>query len=267
MRLFPTAKWLLLLTPVLSIDAQTSKWIDAVSPLMSGAEKRAYLSLAPEARAQFEEQFWAEKSITAEEYYRRLQYVDSTYGSTKTGSGANTDPGRVYLSLGPPNRLTRIPSSRIFVPLEVWYYETVPALHLNTELRLIFFQQNEMGLQRLYSPTLDTIRALLLPQSSTRGMFGPNDQVTEADIRTRLTVGPAEDEVISAAMNVATGIKFSGNDEILARITSPEVILGRPQQAEVQSRFIVSRPRLEVVQSFRIWRASSRFSVANLRHS
>ena len=243
------SKWLLLPLAALALHAESSKWVDAVSPVLSSAEKRAYLSLAPEARTRFEENFWAEKSIAPEEYYRRLEYVDSTYGSTKTASGANTDPGRVYLSLGPPNRVTRIPSSRIFAPLEIWYYDTVPAIRLNTELRLIFYQKNEMGLPRLYSPTLDTIRALLLPQSSTRGMFGPNDQITEADVRTKLTVGPAEDEVISAAINVATGIKSSGNDEILARIASPALILGKHQQTDVQSRFIVSRPSLDVVQS------------------
>ena len=157
----------------------------------------------PEAREKFQEEFWKNKSIAPEEYYRRIQYIDSTYGSSKPASGANTDPGRIYLSLGPPNRITRIPSSRILVPLEIWYYDSVPGV-LNTELRLIFFQKNSVGFLKLYSPTVDTIRALLLPQASTNGMFGPNDGITEAMIRTNLTLPSAEDEAISAAMNVAT---------------------------------------------------------------
>lgn len=239
----------LVLSSSLAFCAETGTWLDAVSPLMTSAERRTYLTLKPEAREHFEENFWAEKSITAEEYFSRLQYVDSNYGSTKTGSGANTDPGRVYLSIGPPNRVTRIPSSRIFAPLEIWYYDTVPALNLNTELRLIFFQKNNEGLPKLYSPTLDTVRALLLPQSSTISMFGPNSDISEADIRTNLTVGPAEDEVITAAVGVASGIKRTGNDELIAKISSPDVLLGKPQKTDVESRFFTSRPRLEVIQS------------------
>ena len=64
-------------------------------------------------------------------------------------------------------------------------------------------------------------------------MFGPNDSVTESDIRKDLKAGPAEDEVITAAAGVATGIKYDGNDEILGRISSPREMLGRPQRTEV----------------------------------
>ena len=226
------------------LGASTPNWIDSVAPIITPAEKKAYLALQPEAREKFQEEFWNNKSIAPEEYYRRLQYIDSTYGSSKLASGANTDPGRVYLSLGPPNKITRIPSSRILVPLEIWYYDSVPGV-LNTELRLIFYQKNSIGFLKLYSPTVDTIRVLLLPQASTNGMFGPNDGVTEATIRTNLTLPPAEDEVISAAVNVATGIKYSGNDEILGRITSPERMLRRDLTPLVESKFIVGRPRLD----------------------
>jgi hypothetical protein len=52
-------------------------------------------------------------------------------------------------------------------------------------------------------------------------MFGPNDDIKETKIRNHLTVPPAEDEVISAAVNVATGIRYEGNDEIMGKISSP----------------------------------------------
>ena len=230
------------------LRAAMPNWIDLVAPIITPAEKKAYLSLQPEAREKFQEEFWKNRSIAPAEYYRRLQYIDSMYGSSKPASGANTDPGRVYLSLGPPNRITRIPSSRILVPLEIWYYDSVPGV-LNTELRLIFFQKNSIGFLKLYSPTVDTIRVLLLPQASTNGMFGPNDGITEATVRTSLTLPPAEDEVISAAMNVATGVKYSGNDEILGRIASPEKMLRRDLTPLVESRFIVDRPKLDVLLS------------------
>jgi GWxTD domain-containing protein len=233
---------------VAALGAATPNWIGLVAPIITPAEKKAYLALQPAARDKFQEEFWQNKSIAPEEYYRRLQYIDSMYGSSKPASGANTDPGRVYLSLGPPNRITRIPSSRILVPLEIWYYDSVPGV-LNTELRLIFYQKNSIGFLKLYSPTVDTIRVLLLPQASTNGMFGPNDGVTEATIRTNLTLPPAEDEVISAAVNVATGVKYSGNDEILGKITSPERMLRRDLTPLVESKFIVGRPKLAFLLS------------------
>jgi GWxTD domain-containing protein len=233
---------------VAALPAAAPNWLDQVAPIISPAEKKAYLALQLQAREKFQEEFWKNKSIAPAEYYRRIQYIDSTYGSSRPASGANTDPGRVYLSLGPPNRITRIPSSRILVPLEIWYYDSVPGV-LNTELRLIFFQKNNVGFLKLYSPTVDTIRALLLAQAGTNGMFGPNDGVTEAAVRTNLTLPPAEDEAISAAVNVATGVKYSGNDEILARITSPEVMLRRDLRPLVESKFIVSRPKLDFLLS------------------
>src|ERR1019366_9343570 len=197
------AALLAIASPLLS--AQSTTWVDLVSPILTSAEKKAYLGRSAEGRAKFEENFWSSKAITGEEYFKRIQFVDSAYGSSKPASGANTDSGRVYLALGPPTKVTRIPSSRIFVPLEIWYYDVTPGI-LNTELRLIFYQKNSLGLLKLYSPTADTIRALLVPQAATVHQFGPNDSISENDIRNNLNVPPAEDEVISAAVNVAAGI-------------------------------------------------------------
>lgn len=236
----------------LTLQGRAETWLDLVSPILKPAEKKAYLALPPAGRTEFESGFWSGKSITADEYYRRLRYVDGKFGSTKPASGANTDPGRVYLSLGAPARITRLASSRIFVPMEIWYYDAVPGI-LNTELRLIFYQPNSIGLPRLYSPVADTIRALLVPQSSAKGMFGPNDNVTESDIRRRMTVGPVEDEVITAASGVASGITYSGNEEILGRIASPEIMIGKAPESRVTSRFIVSRPPLDIVQTSSVY--------------
>jgi len=235
------------------LQAAAPSWLDSVAPIITAKEKKTYLSLTPGERTRFEEDFWADKPITAEEYFRRLQYVDSNFGSTKVASGTNTDQGRVYLALGPPMKVTRLPSSRIFVPIEIWYYDVVPAIHLNSELRLIFFQKNSSGLLKLYSPTMDTIRALLLPEAATVNMFGPNDAISESGIRNKLTVAPAEDEVITAAVNVATGIRDVGNDEILGRVSSPSAVLGRKRTedlgTEVKSRLIVTHPKLDLLQT------------------
>jgi GWxTD domain-containing protein len=241
-------KFLLALLVAAAAQAAAPTWLDQVAPLITPAQKKLYLTLNPDARERFEEEFWADKSITAQEYFQRLTYIDANYGSSKTASGANTDPGRVYLALGPPNKVTRLASSRIFVPMEIWYYDTVPGL-LNTELRLIFYLPNSIGLPKLYSPTLDTIRALLIPQAGVQGLFGPNDDITEASIRNQMNIPPAEDEVVSASLNVATGIHYTGNDEILGQITSPAHMLSKTFKTDVKSRFIASHPKLDILQT------------------
>jgi GWxTD domain-containing protein len=239
---------LLLAVPALLAQAAGTAWLDRVSPIITPAEKKTYLGLKPGDRAQFEERFWADKAISAQDYFQRLQYVDSMFGSGKVGSGANTDEGRVFLALGAPTRVTHLPSSRIFVPLDIWYYDIVPGV-INTEVRLMFYQPRSVGYRRLYSPTGDTIRALLVPQAATRSAFGPNDSITENDIRSKLLVPPAEDEVVTAAVNVATGIRATGNDELIGRISSPVAMLGHAQKTLVQSRLIVAHPRLDVVET------------------
>jgi GWxTD domain-containing protein len=236
------------LSSVLTLQAAAATWLERVEPIISPAEKKAYLALNPEARQDFESRFWTNKAITAEEYFARLAHIDAAFGSGRPTSGANTDQGRVHLSIGPPVRITRIPSSRIFVPLEIWYYDAVPGV-LDTELRLIFFQKNNTGFPELYSPEANTIRALLLPQASTRNLFRPNDSISESDIRQKLNVGPAEDEIITAAMNVATGIRGSGNEEILGRVSSPIEMISRPPRTRVTSRLIPARPKMDVLET------------------
>ena len=230
-----------------AVQTEDAQWFKSVSPLMTNAEQSAYRKLSASERTRFQVSFWATKTISKDEYFERLNFIDANFGSSQQGSGINTDQGRVYLSLGPPDRITRIPSSRVFVPLEIWYYRS--ALNLGTELQLLFYQKNSIGLPRLYSPTLDTIRALLVNEAGTRSMFGPNDSITEADVRNKLSVGPAEDDVFSAAVTVARGVKGIGSEEIISQITQPAAALARRYHEQIRSRIVASRPPLVVLQT------------------
>lgn len=245
-------KFFLVLAVAAVCYAASPPWLDMVAPIITPAEKKTYLSLNGEKREKFEEVFWSGKGITAQEYRDRLEYIDGKFGSTKPGSGANTDQGRVYLALGPPNKITHIPSSRIFQPIEIWYYSEIPGV-LNTEVSLMFFQKNGVGFFKLYSPVRDTIRALLLSQASTVDMFGPNDDLKESDIRNNLQVSPAEDEVVAAAVNVAAGVRYEENDVILSKVSSPVFMLGSPQMTEVRSRFIAAHPKLDIFENSSVY--------------
>jgi hypothetical protein len=179
----------------------------------------------------------------------RAAYADAQFGSGKKGSGANTDRGRVYMNLGAPNAITRLASSRVFFPIEIWRYAEAPDSGIRYELQLLFYQPNGTGEYRLYSPNLNSIRDLLNPQSSARGLFPVNDVVTEADIRTRLTLSPAESEVIDAAVAVARGVKGMGNDEVLALVAARPGALPRALRTEVSSRMLTDRPPMTVFQT------------------
>src|SRR5260221_3082285 len=109
--------WLCLL-PVVSLCAAApwrSRWLDQVAPFITAGERSAYLVLTDDrARENCIRQFWSSKQLL---------------------SGHRTDRGRMYLTLGAPHRVTRLASSRIFFPIEIWYYDGAPALRLNYQLQ------------------------------------------------------------------------------------------------------------------------------------
>ena len=227
-----------------------SGWVDDVDPILTKEQKQAYRSLRDdEAREKFETGFWATKSISREEYARRTEYVKAAFG------GWRTDRSRMYLSLGAPQKITRLSSTRSFWPIEIWYYSSASGIGVSSAIQFLFFQRNQTGDYRAYSPTLDTFTALLNPQSGTRGAFRVNDLLTEGDIRNTMNLTPAELEIVDAAMGVAKGIKGMENDAILARATSPETALSRTPNFQVTTKFTTrfttaSRPLLSTFQSW-----------------
>lgn len=228
-------------------------WLVRLAPALTAEEKKLYRSLSTEGeRDAFRRAFWRDKAIPESEYLQRLDYVDGAFGSGQTGSGANTDQGRVYLANGAPNSVHRLPSSRVFVPCEVWYYDSLPRTGYRSRLQFLFYKKAAIGDFRLYSPQLNTIRALLIPQPATRGMFPVNDEITANDIRNRLKSSPAEEEIVEAATGVARGVTGVGNGEILSRAVSTAHMIRREPgmvRTEVESRFEVApSPDLRVLQ-------------------
>jgi GWxTD domain-containing protein len=232
---------------LLLLAAQPDVWLQRVEPVMSKDERAAYLSLPDERAIEvFRTGYWAGKSITESEYFARCEYIDNRFGSGKPGSGANTDPGRIYLSLGPPTSVSKLPSSRIFYPTEIWAYDSVPGLPTKSRVQFLFYGDR----MKLYSPQIHTIRALLIPNAGTRGLFPVNDIITETDVKERLNLSPAEFDVLEAAIGVGRGIKGSGNSEILYLASSPREMLSRTRTGSASSRvrFEGERPKLEVKQ-------------------
>ena len=219
-------------------------WIDRVDPVLTKNEKQVYQSLDPAARAAFEENFWSTKNVSRAEFDQRMAYIDSAFGNWRTGRG------RVYLSLGPPQKISRLASTRSFWPVEIWYYTSAENIGYTGALQFLFFQRNQRGDYQLYSPTLDTFTALLNPQGGTRGMFRANDILTEGDIRNNMNLTPAEIELVDAALGVAKGVKGVENDSIISRASSPAEALSKKNGFAVSSRIVSLHPVLTTFQSW-----------------
>lgn len=241
---------LLLLLPVLAFAADP--WLQRVDPIMNSAERKLYKELSDDAaRQSFRQNFWAGKAVSEAEYLQRVEWIDAQYGGVKPGSGANTDQGRIYLSLGAPASISRLPSSRVFVPCEIWYYDSLPRFGLSTQARFLFYRSEGAGPMRLYSSQLNSLRTLLIPNSGTRGLFPVNDVIRSADVPNSLSLPPAEMEVVDAASSLARGITGSGNSELLNLAAAPAYALRGSPKERVQARLLLSeRPSVETFQSW-----------------
>lgn len=233
-------------------SAVADPWLARSAPALTSEEKKRYLELRSEnEREAFRRWFWSGKSVTEQEYLERVAFADTAFGSGRDGSGANTDQGRMYIAGGKPDAIHRMPSSRIFVECEIWYYESLPRTGYSSRLQFLFYRRGGYGDFKLYSPQLGSIRDLLIPQPGTRLMFPVNDIVTANDIRGRLKYSPAEEEVVDAATGVARGVTGAEADRILSCAASIAHMLRRdaPLRPVVESRFTpLDAPQVSVVQ-------------------
>lgn len=80
---------------------------------------------------------------TMNEYYRRVSYAEAHFkGSFK---GWRSDMGMIYITLGPPDQVTRRPYQLDSKPYEIWDY-------FNINRRFIFVDKTNFGDYRLLNP-------------------------------------------------------------------------------------------------------------------
>ena len=78
------------------------------------------------------------------EYYRRVEYANAHFkGYFK---GWKSDMGMVYITLGPPDQVTRRPYEMDSRPYEVWEYYTL-------NMNFVFVDNTNFGDYRLQNPT------------------------------------------------------------------------------------------------------------------
>ena len=89
----------------------------------------------------FLEQFWIKRNQNDpegawREYCKEILIVDSVFGGCRSGHGADTDMGYVYLKYGKPNTIVKRHHDTDYYPYEIWHYH-----HTNgfTNRRFLFY--------------------------------------------------------------------------------------------------------------------------------
>jgi len=109
--------------------------------LITKEEKREFLNLSTdEEREEFFKQFWAKRDPDPEtvgnefrdEYFSRISRADHLF-SHEGKNGWETDRGRAYILLGPPEFKESYPMgySQYSLPSEVWYYGNFPVIFID----------------------------------------------------------------------------------------------------------------------------------------
>lgn len=118
--------------PPLKLDPESKDFYDKARLVLTKAEEDIFLHLPDaDARRDFIKEFWerrdpdptTEQNEFREELDRRLEYVEKRF--REGGKGINTDRGRIYFYLGPPDKFEEYmepPDSTRVGPILVWYY-------------------------------------------------------------------------------------------------------------------------------------------------
>lgn len=155
-----------------SLPAHYTKWLkEDVSHIITQKEKEVFLKLKTDnERDIFIQAFWKQRDPTPgtpenefkEEHYHRLAYANEYFGRETTRPGWQTDRGRVYIILGPPQDIVRYEGGSYVYPSRIWFYEAKPEYGLPSHFNLVFFKKKGMGEFVLYSPARDGPASLLI---------------------------------------------------------------------------------------------------------
>jgi GWxTD domain-containing protein len=137
-----------------------------VQYIMSDSERTAWKQLkTDEERQRFIEQFWrlrnprpspyTSQNEYKEEFYRRVSYANDHFGGDVSGEGWRTERGKYYILLGPPQSRAPFKGYGQLYPMELWFYSSRGLPNLPPFFYLLFYQRDDVGDYRRYSPFVD----------------------------------------------------------------------------------------------------------------
>lgn len=147
------------------------KWLDEeVVYIISSLEREVFLKLRSDReRDLFIEAFWKHRDPTPNspdnefkiEHYHRINYANRFLGREAPKPGWKTARGRIYIILGEPNDIQRLQGKQGVYNSEIWFYQGKTDLGLPAGFNVLFYQENNQGEYKLYSPSNDGPQALL----------------------------------------------------------------------------------------------------------
>jgi GWxTD domain-containing protein len=132
-------------------DKDFQRLVQQLAYIASAEELQTLRAVPNELRGAAIAQFWQHRDPTPgtpkneamEEFYRRVRYANDNFHSVE-GEGWQSDRGRVYIVLGPPDRVSREPF-KSGTPSEVWEYQSL-------QQKFVFVDQEGFGQYRLTKP-------------------------------------------------------------------------------------------------------------------
>ncbi|HDP93819.1 MAG TPA: GWxTD domain-containing protein [Candidatus Aminicenantes bacterium] len=116
------------------------EFIQEVRYIITTEERKQYVNIPAEERAEFRRNFWRRRDLTPdterneykETYYARVQEANRLFRS-EGNEGWLTDRGRVFVLLGPPDHRQVYPMGYSFYepPVEVWRYGFFPIIFVD----------------------------------------------------------------------------------------------------------------------------------------
>lgn len=240
------------------LSARYRDWLEKeVVYIISNGEKETFLRLMrDEDRDKFIEQFWDARNPTPssptnpykEEHYRRIEYANKNFGIGSGTDGWRTDRGRIYIQLGEPSqRMNWIWHGRIR-PAELWFYSNKDYPSLPGFFYILFYQRDEVGDYRLYSPYLDgptkLVRGVDTNAQAYRLLRNASLELARASL-TLLTDEPIDTDQFTTSLSsdaLLSRIRNLPND----RFTREKLARGRQLREVVQVKLRVNPEAMDV---------------------
>lgn len=122
------------------LDPESKDFISKTRYIITKEEKATFMSLPPEKRAQFIEDFWARRDPTPgteinefkDQYYQRIEEANRIFREGST-PGWLQDRGRIYIMFGRPSERITYPRGMGLYgkPTEIWYYGFFPIVFID----------------------------------------------------------------------------------------------------------------------------------------
>jgi GWxTD domain-containing protein len=244
------------------LEKSYKEWLERdAAYFITKQEREIFLKLTTdEGRDQFIGNFWELRNPTPgspenrfkEEVYQRIAYANAHYGVGSGEDGWRTARGQTYITLGPPQQIQKHYGAPNLLPMEIWFYSS-PNPALPTFFYILFYQRDNVGDFRFYSPSMDG------PDKLVTGTEAINNPKAALHI-IQSSVGP---EVARIAQTLIPGEPLDPNgriglqsDLLLARLKNlanqpanlEELDRRRQLVATVTSRLVVEAKNLDIVR-------------------